>query len=592
MSNVLLVGKPNCGKSLLFNRLTGLQQKVANFPGATVEVKKGQIENQQIIDLPGVYSLNPLSQDEVIATKNIKEAITDSNTKTLVFVVDVNRLERSLNLVIQVLEIAQRSSLRIVVALNMIDEVLGQNKISIKSLEENLGIKVIAVSAKKSTGLDKLKAFITGNESPKKYEQPAKTARSITQEFLAENPGMVKLGNELDSIFLSSFLGGLFFLVIMAFLFQSIFTWADPIMGLIEEIIAYLAVTTTAYLGDGIIKDFINDALFGGFGSFVVFVPQIFILTFLIGVLEDSGYLARAAIICHRIFSIFGLTGKSFIPYLSGHACSIPAIMAARTIESKKQRLITILTIPLTVCSARLPVYALLVTILIPATPYLGGLITAQGLTFFALYGFGLGMALIASGLLSKFLSSEKDIPFILELPAYRIPNFTALIRRSLTSTWFFLKEAGPIIFTVTVVVWILGYFPNGAENLQSSWLASLGKFIEPLFTPMGLDWRYGVAILVSFLAREVFVGTLGTFYSIEGADENITGLANQVQADGLSMASGGALLIFYAIALQCISTVAVIKKELGSQKLAALAFAAYNGVAYLIAILFYQIFA
>ncbi|MCJ8275656.1 MAG: hypothetical protein MJK18_02350, partial [Bdellovibrionales bacterium] len=268
--------------------------------------------------------------------------------------------------------------------------------------------------------------------------------------------------------------------------------------------------------------------------------------------LEDSGYLARAAMICHRPLKFFGLSGKSFIPMLPGHACAIPAIYAARTVESPRRRFITILTVPLMGCSARLPVYALLIAAFIPSTTILGGLIGLQGLVFFSLYLLGILTALVVSLVISKTsMTQQSDSPFILELPPYRIPNLRPLISRSLQSSWQFVSKAGSIIFTVTLVVWVLGYFPNGSGQLDSSWLAYLGRAIEPALQPIGLDWKYGVAVLTSFLAREVFVGTLGTMFGIEGADENMGGLIESLQDSPLTLASGVALLVFYAIALQ-----------------------------------------
>jgi ferrous iron transport protein B len=385
---------------------------------------------------------------------------------------------------------------------------------------------------------------------------------------------------------LNSFFGGFIFLAIMFLLFQSIFTWASPLMDGVETIMTELAMLSSQVIPSGVVNDFVTDAMFGGVGSFLVFVPQIMVLTLIIGLLEDSGYLARAALICHKPLSYFGLSGRSFIPYLSGHACAIPAIMAARTIESPRKRLITMMTIPLMSCSARLPVYALLIAVLIPDTQYLGGLINLQGITFFILYFIGIATALLVSTLLTKLTDFDKDkaeMPFILELPSYRLPHWKPLIHRVLTSAKQFIRRAAPIIFMVSVVIWVLGYFPQNGD-LQSSYLASIGQWIEPVFEPLGLDWRYGVAILVSFLAREVFVGALGTLFGIQGADENIAGLAANIQQDGLALGAGIGLMLFYVVALQCVATVATIKGETGSGKIAWGLFVSYGLLAYFIA--------
>ncbi|RLA63779.1 MAG: ferrous iron transporter B [Epsilonproteobacteria bacterium] len=601
MGNVLLIGKPNSGKSLLFNRLTGLQQKVANFPGVTVEIKSGSFDNIGIIDFPGIYSLNPLTKDEDIALQKFQEAVEQNNVSGIICTLDATRLERSLIIALQTLNYVKENKIPIIFALNMMDEIYAnKTSIDVSSLSRDLGVVVIPISAKKKHGLDILKDEIKnmlkvpGNYLPEKTWEDEKIvikSRGLNQTYGPKTDVILKKQNFLDKIFLNNFLGGIMFALIMIFLFQAIFTWASPLMDMVESTLAWMGQVTSSYLPDGVLKDFINEAIFGGVGSFLVFVPQIFILTFIIGILEDSGYMARASIICHKPLSLFGLSGRSFIPYLTAHACAIPAIFAARTIESPKKRLITILTIPLMACSARLPVYTLLIAVLIPDKTFFGGVFGLQGLAFFLLYFFGLAMALIVSGLLSRTtLKDESDSPYIIELPPYRLPTFVPLFRKSLSAAWAFFSKAGPIIFVVTLVVWVLGYFPNGSGNLENSWLSHIGQFLEPIFKPLGLDWKYGVAILASFLAREVFVGTLGTFFGIEGADENISGLAESIQNSGLLAASGFALLVFYAIALQCVSTLAILKRESGNKLFPIWIFVGYTVLAYLLALLTYNL--
>ncbi|MEZ4871710.1 MAG: ferrous iron transporter B [Bdellovibrionales bacterium] len=366
-------------------------------------------------------------------------------------------------------------------------------------------------------------------------------------------------------------------------------------MDAIEGGIEMIAGAVTPHVGSQLLQDFLNDAIFGGFGAFLVFIPQIFILTFLVGLMEDSGYIARAAIICHRPLKFFGLTGKSFVPMLSGVACAIPGIYAARTIESPFRRWLTYFAIPLMPCSARLPVYALLIAAFIPAHTVAGGFIGLQGLVMFFIYFFGIVVGLLVTALLSRTRTvnndSKTDIPFIIELPPYRLPGLKPLIFKSLQRSKLFVTKAGGIIFTVTVVVWFLGYFPNGGEDLGTSYLGYLGKFLEPIFQPLGLDWKYGVAILTSFLAREVFVGTLGTLFGIEGADENIAGLAESIQNSGLSFGSGIALIAFFAIAMQCVSTLAVLRRETGSWRMPSQIFIGYSLLAYATAYLATLIF-
>lgn len=602
MNSVLIIGKPNSGKSLLFNRLTGMRQKVANFPGVTVEVKSGQAEGIEYTDFPGIYSFQPLTKDEEISVEKFKQALEDERFSAIICTLDATRLERSLVMGLQAQQEAKKVGKPILFALNMMDFILSKHRqINTQELEKTLGSPVVALSAKKNQGIDQLKERVKELiQAPEKYlpqvneltqDDLLVKAKDIYQQFGIQSSLILKGQNNLDRFFLSSWLGGAIFVFIMLLLFQSIFSWATPLMDGVEFLIGTLGEQVSHLLPNGVLRDFVNDALFGGFGSFLVFVPQIFVLTFLIGVLEDSGYLARAAVICHKPLDLFGLTGKSFVPLLSGHACAIPAIMAARTIESPKKRLLTILTIPLTACSARLPVYSLLIALLIPSSTFFGGLIGWRGLTFFALYAFGIGMALLASAVMSKTVyRTESDSPFILELPPYRMPHWRPLLQRSLTGAWTFISKAGAMIFAVTVVVWFLGYFPGQAGDLENSYLAKAGQWIEPIFSPLGLDWKYGVAILTSFLAREVFVGTLGTFLGIESADENILGLSAEIEASGLSIASGFSLLIFYAIALQCASTLAVLKKETGNYKLPIITFVVYSLAAYLFAWLTFQV--
>ncbi len=371
----------------------------------------------------------------------------------------------------------------------------------------------------------------------------------------------------------------------MYLLFQSIFTWAAPVMDGVEAVIAGTADIILPLLPAGMVSDFVADALFGGIGAFLVFVPQIFVLTLVVGLLEDSGYLARAAVICHKPLRIFGLTGKSFVPMLSSVACAIPGIYAARTVDSPRKRWLTYLAIPLMPCSARLPVYSLLIAAFIPATKAFGGLVGWQGLAMFGIYVFGIVCGLLVTAVVSRTSQAlRSDLPFVLEMPPYRLPSWRPLLRNAWNRSKHFVTKAGKVIFTVTVVIWLLGYFPNNGAALGESWLGQMGQFIEPVFAPFGLDWKYGVAILSSFLAREVFVGTLGTLFGIEGGEENIISLAEHIQNSGLPIGAGFALLVFFSIALQCVSTLAVLRRESGSWRLPAQLFVSYSIFAYLAA--------
>lgn len=602
-TGILLIGKPNSGKSMLFNKLTGLRQKVANFPGVTVEIKSGKVGDITFKDFPGIYSMNPVTKDEEIAVDKFHQALVDKNLGGIICILDATRLERSLMLGLQVRQMAIKSGKSILFAVNMMDE-LEKNGATVDTvaMEARLGCPVIPISAKTGSGLEKLNqaiALVVAERRPciavgvesAEFSMIRQHAREISRQCGPKTDLILKGQNAIDRVFLHSFGGGLLFTLIMLFLFQSIFTWAAPLMDIIEGAIGVAGDAVAGVLPPGIFADFIRDAVFGGFGSFLVFVPQIFILTFIIGLLEDSGYLARAAIICHKPLSWFGLSGKSFVPLLSGHACAIPAMFAARTIESPKRRLLTLLVIPLMSCSARLPVYALLIAALIPTTTYFGGLIGLQGIVFFLLFFLGIFTAMVISGIAARtMMKKTNDAPFIIELPPYRMPGLKPLIFRSMDSAWSFITKAGLVIFIVTVVVWVLGYFPNGSEHLDTSWLGYLGRAIEPVFAPLGLDWKYGVAILASFVAREVFVGTLGTLFGIEGADENIAGLATQIQNSGLTLASGIGLLVFYVIALQCASTLAVVRKETGSSRIPVAMFVFYSVLAYVMALAAYHL--
>lgn len=591
---ILLVGKPNSGKSLLFSKLTGVRQKVSNFPGVTVEIKQAQYKEFDLVDYPGIYSLDSISIDEEIAVKSFNSALEleKDSVAAVVCVVDATRFDMSMSLALDIRQECLKHSVPMILALNMMDELEKNNlKVNLKGIEEALNVPVIGMSAKTKHGFSELYDEISrvgfkDMPLPSFNKSKQELLDELNEKFAPKSDVLIAKQNRFDRVFLSPWLGGVLFALVMVIVFQSIFTWAEPLMGGVESIFAYLGSMAVTWIGPGLIRDFIIEALIEGVGAFVIFVPQIFVLTFIIGILEDSGYLARSAIICHRILSFFGFSGKSFVPLLTGHACAIPAILAARTIDSPKRRWITMLTVPLTACSARLPVYSLLIVTLIPANAVVAGFLGLRGLMFFALYAFGIMMALLIGILIDKFSSNKgtDDYPFILELPPYRVPGIKPLLQKSFRAAWSFLSGAGPMIFAVTVIVWALGYFPNHGESLEQSYLASLGHIFEPVFEPLGIDWKYGVAILVSFLAREVFVGTLGTMFGIESADENLLSLSEKIQNSGFSLASGIALLVFYAVALQCVSTVAVLAKELKNKWQAWGVFVAYGALAYIMA--------
>ena len=599
-----MVGSPNSGKSSLFNRLTGLSQRVANYPGITVDVASGpmvSLPDTELVDFPGTYSLEPISGEEAIAVSFLNEALADNKVSHVLCVADATRLEKCMHFILQVIRECQHHQKPVTVLANMSD-VIRDNQLEFDAagLATALGVPVISVSARESSGFETLidglretaapQATVSRNWRETPNEILRGSAQQLAEKFSPKGDVLIHSQLRLDRFFLSSALGGVAFFFIMFLFFQSIFTWSAPVMDAVESLVSDLGQVVVPLIPNTMMADFVADALFGGVGAFLVFVPQIFVLTLVIGIMEDSGYLARAALICHRPLRVFGLTGKSFIPLLSGVACAIPAIYAARSVDSPRQRMMTYLAIPLMPCSARLPVYALLIATFIPSDTVLLGLVGWQGLALFAIYFFGMFVALMVTGFVSKASKSQQaEQPFVLELPPYRLPTAKPLLRNAWNRCQQFVTQAGKIILAVTMVVWVLGYFPNGGVDLGQSWLGTLGHFVEPVFSPLGLDWRYGIAILTSFLAREVFVGTLGTIFGIEGSEENMLPLVDHIQASGLPLGSGIALLVFFAVALQCVSTVAILARE-GSTRLALSMLASYLVGAYLLSLLVFQL--
>ncbi len=610
--SVLLVGTPNSGKTALFNRLTGLNHRVANYPGITVDLSVGKLAglpDYDLVDFPGTYSLRPISEEERVAVAHFEQSLSDESVRHVLCVIDATRLEKSLFFCLQVIRACQQVGRAVTVVANMSD-ILQRHRLTMNAsgLSEALGVPVIMASARTGDGLD---VVIEALSEPSPPSEPSTVAQAsdvlasegnaadsalyecahrLAEQFGAPSDVLLQSQSRLDRFFLGSLTGGLAFSLVMLVLFQSIFTWSAPAMDAVESAVIGVGVWVLPFLPEGVLRDFTADALFSGIGAFLVFVPQIFVLTFVIGLLEDSGYLARAAVICHKPLRFFGLSGKSFIPMLSGVACAIPAIYAARSIESPRARFLTYLAIPLMPCSARLPVYTLLIAIFIPRETVLGGLFGWQGLTLFGIYVFGMVAGLAIAGLVNRLTPSEDQMPFMMELPAYRLPALVPIVRKSVQRAKHFVTKAGVVILSVTIVIWILGYFPNQGADLGASWLGMAGQWIEPVFQPLGLDWRYGVAIVSAFLAREVFVGTLGTIMGIEGAEDNILPLVEQVQASALPLGSGLALLVFFAIALQCVSTVAILAREAQSWRLALRMVVGYLIVAWVAAWMTFQV--
>jgi len=604
-ADVLLVGNPNSGKSLLFTRLTGIAQKVANYPGVTVEVRSGHAGGLTIHDYPGTYSLEPLTLDERVAIEKLDAALGDPGTRAIVCVLDATRLERSLYLLLELLPRARKAHVPVIAAVNILDEVVGAGAhIDLPGLTAAVGCPCIGVSAKTGQGLDLLRDALAHPEEiagpageldgAATVEERKRIARQLNRAHGPPGDVLLRSQERLDRLFLSTRLGLPVFVLVMAVLFQAIFTWAAPLMNAVRVVVAATGTFVSGLLPAGLIHDFVRDGVFAGLGAFLTFVPQIFVLFLVIGALEDSGYLARAAVILHRPLGWFGLSGRSFLPLLSGHACAIPAMMAARTIESPRRRLITVLVIPFTSCSARLPIYALLIGGFIPARTLVGGLLGLQGAVFAGIYAFGIVMALLAAAVLDRLtrrrLGNLSDAPFVVELPPYRLPSVKPIVIAAATRSWSFVQRAAPVIFTVVVCIWVLGYFPRGAGHLDQSWLAMLGQWLEPVFRPMGADWKAGVGIVTSFAAREVFVGTMGTLNGLEDAGTQLGALSTQLHLGGMGLAGALGLIAFYALSLQCASTLAVMRKETGSARAPVLAFVSMTLLAYAAAVTTFQV--
>jgi ferrous iron transport protein B len=610
MSEIFLVGRPNVGKSFLFNKLTNSNQKIANFAGVTIDKKSKQLPDSDltITDLPGLYALQTSSADEAVALKHLKES---SPEDLICVVIECLKLKTQINYILEIRDWCEKNYRPMILCLNMKDEAdYFKIKINSDGLSKLLNLPVFYVSAKTEEGLENFKLFLkTKVWSPPEAlilnndSQISNTDQSNVVADLNKNSALVseklkslisgdfskviRTQTQIDRFFLSPVFGPLIFLAFTFILFQSIFSWAEPFMNIIESALTFVSQEVSP-LFSGHLQSFIDNAFFAGFGAFLVFTPQIFILTFILSFLEKSGYMARAVLLCHQPLSWFGLHGKSFIPLMTGHACAVPAIYAARNIENDWIRKLTIFVIPLTVCSARIPVYGLLIKVLIPDQTILFGLFGMQGLVFFLMYFFGIFMALLTSALiqaLSKMPSANDD--FIIELPQYRWPELKTMFSKAFSTTYGFIRNAGPIIFVLNAVIWALSYLPSGTSDLKNSYLAQIGRFLEPVFTPIGLDWIQGVAVLSSFIAREVFVSTLGLLYGL--STDNPDDLMNLDQMKNISLASGLSLLFFFAIALQCMSTVSVMVKE-ANKKIAYLALGSYLVLAYFVSFCIYQI--
>ena len=601
---VAICGPPNVGKSSFFNRLTGLHQKVANYPGITVEKRMGSLPLEDggridLIDLPGIVGLHPRSEDERVCVEVLRgESPTLPRPAALILLLDSTNLQAQLRIVPGILSLG----LPTLVALNMSDDLEARGgSVDTEAVSAQVGAPVVLVSARLGTGMDEVMAFLQGSLfAPHKVELPVlnnipaqrKWAHRVAAEGDYHAPEPSLWGRRLDRIFLHPVGGPLIFLAVVIGVFQSIFTLAVPVMDGVENFIGLTAGWIGALLPDSMLKGLLLEGVWGGVGSVVVFLPQILILFLFIGILEDSGYLARAAVIADRSMRAVGLEGRSFIPLLSSYACAIPAVMAARTIENQRDRLATLLITPLTTCSARLPVYALLIAAFIPERPLIGPLLGTRAAVLLGLYAAGFLAACGTAWLLKSMVLKSKPAPFLLQLPAYRWPTVRSLAYRLIDRSKIFLRRAGTVILVTTIVLWFLASVPyqNGEPPpIGDSLAGSIGKVIEPLVEPLGLNWKIGIGLITSLAAREVIVGTLGTIYGME-ADESSPALQEALQSE-LSFGGAIALLMYFAFAMQCMSTVAIVRRETGGWKWPMIQFAYMLVLAYTSGFAAYRIF-
>lgn len=620
---IVLIGSPNSGKTTLFNWLTGHQQKVVNYPGSTIEVAQGlvlkSLQNYpqrqiQIYDTPGTYSLFPKSPEEEITQKTIFS--NKDHVDQILVVLDSTQLSRQLPLIAQLKEL----HINLVVAVTMYDLHVKENsQVNVGELEKEFKVPFLLVDGLLGGGVKELVQTLEKNLSPaakapilpkpwsnERFDQEHNKNKNLIKKISQQRLQVHAQTESLDQVFLHPILGSLIFFIFMTLLFSSIYWLAAPLMDFVDGSFSasaeWVKISSESLSGFRLIlSEFISDGILVGLGSVLVFVPQIFILFLGITMLEDSGYLARAATLADKPLSLIGLNGKAFVPLLSGFACAVPAMMSARAINSRKEKWLAMMIIPLMTCSARLPVYALLIGFLFFEDAFMGGLVMAS------LYIGAILMAALLAGILSRIYKDKQTGFLAMELPLYRRPRLFYVVKSSLLRTKSYIFKTGPVILLLSILIWVLSTFPNYQEKeaslrFQSSYMTSIGQNLEPIFKPMGVDWRVGVGLLAAFAAREVFVASLAVVLNVAEEDDEesmqtslINNMKNATFADGRAVfttASVMALLVFFMIALQCISTSAVAFREMGSHKFVWGQLIGLNIIAYILSVFTYQILA
>ncbi len=648
MARVALVGNPNTGKSTLFNLLTGMQQRTGNFPGVTVERNSGKLAlsdgtQVMLIDLPGAYSLYPQSLDERISAQILLQKSDPDHPDAVIYIADVNNLKRNLVMLTQLKDLG----IRTILAVNMMDEAQAKGlQLDLGALSVGLGLPVIGISARKNQGIESLKDSVRRlllkpeaehaedyremlldslNHHTNPLPHPAKDyGKAQREDLIGRHLEAARLAGKhfespirkaspmqqwLDRILTHHIWGYLIFFGILFIIFQAIFSWAELPMEWIEQAFSALSIWMRGTMPPGILTNLLTDGVLPGLSGVISFIPQIGFLFIFISILEDSGYMARAAFLFDRVMRRFGMNGKSVVPLISGTACAVPAILSTRNIEGAAPRLITILVTPLMSCSARLPVYILLIGLLVPADDG-NAFISTQGLALMGLYLLGFFSAIIAGWVFSAILKPKKS-PFILEMPLYRLPLVRNVLGNTYRKLLDFVGSAGKIILAISIILWFLASFGpanfgmgkatsasiSPTEKLENSFAGHLGHAIEPAIRPLGFDWKIGIALITSFAAREVFVGTISTIYGIEGGGSDFSSLKTKMLADKnrltgkkvYTAATIISLLLFYVFAMQCMSTIAVTYRETASLRWTLVQVGYMTGLAYLSALAAYQ---